>query len=110
MRRVLLVLAALAIAVGGLAVPAEGAQNLSAAQVAKALQKRHAFRQAGTAPKPDMQALNAVAAANSSFYLVVLKRPLAGASNAKASAKLLDRKSTRLNSSHTDISRMPSSA
>ena len=89
MRRVLLVLAALAIAVGGLAVPAEGAQNLSAAQVAKALQKRHAFRQAGTTPKPDMQALNAVASANSSFYLVVLKRPLAGASNAKASARLL---------------------
>ena len=36
-----------------------------------------------------MQALNAVASANSSFYLVVLKRPLAGASNAKASARLL---------------------
>ena len=63
MRRTLVVLAALAVALAGVAVPAEGAQQLSAAQVAKALQKRHAFRQAGTTPKPDMQALNAVAAA-----------------------------------------------
>ena len=30
--------------------------------------------------------------------------------SAKAKAKAADRKSTRLNSSHTDISRMPSSA
>ena len=61
MRRVLLVLAALAIALGGVAAPADAAQRLSAAQVAKSLQKRHAFRQAGVTPKPDMQALNAVA-------------------------------------------------
>ena len=89
MRRVLLVLAALAIALGGVAAPADAAQRLSAAQVAKSLQKRHAFRQAGVTPKPDMQALNAVASANPSFYLVVLRKPLAGASNAKGSARLL---------------------
>lgn len=89
MRRVLLVLAALAIALGAVAGPAEAAKRLSAAQVAKALQKKHAFRQAGAVPKPDMAALNAVASANPSFYLVVLKKPIAGAANARGSARLL---------------------
>ena len=94
MRRAILVLAALVIALGAVAAGpsverADAAKRLSAAQLAKALQKRHAFRQAGVTPKPDMQALNAVAAANPSFYLVVLKKPLAGSSNAKGSARLL---------------------
>ncbi|MGI9117704.1 MAG: hypothetical protein ACR2JV_08755 [Gaiellales bacterium] len=90
MRRRLPLVAALLLAVALIAAgPAQAAGRLSAAQVAAKLKQRHAYMQPGASPKPDMAALNAVAAANPSFYLVVLAKPLAGAANAKGSARLL---------------------
>ena len=68
---------------------AQAAARLSAAQIATAMTARHAFVQAGLSPKPDVAALAAIAAANPSLYLVVLAKPIAGAANAKGSARLL---------------------
>jgi hypothetical protein len=89
MRRVSLLLAVALLATLAFGGTAHAAKRLSAAQVAKALTKTRVFVQVGSTPKPDREALKAVAAANPSFYLVVLQRPLAGASNAKGSARLL---------------------
>ena len=89
MRRIVPILAAalfIALLVAG---SAQAAGRLSAAQVATALKAKHAYVQPGSTPKPDLTALTAVAAANPSFYLVVLRKPLAGAANAKGSARLL---------------------
>ena len=88
MRRLIPVLA-LILTLSIFAASAQAAARLSAAQVATAMTARHAFVQPGVSPKPDIAALTAVAAANPSFYLVVLARPLAGAANAKGSARLL---------------------
>ena len=89
MRRVCLLLAVTLLATLALAGSAHAAKRLSAAQVAKALTTNHAFVQPGSKPPPDRAALNAVAAANPSFYLVVLSRRLIGAPTAKAAARLL---------------------
>ncbi|MBJ7247710.1 MAG: hypothetical protein JHC83_00565, partial [Thermoleophilia bacterium] len=88
MRRLIPVLA-LMLTLSIFAASAQAAARLSAAQVATAMTARHAFVQPGVSPQPDIAALTAVAAANPSFYLVVLARPLAGAANAKGSARLL---------------------
>ena len=89
MRRIPLLLAVALLTVLVAGGSAQAAKRLSAAQVAAKLQDQHAYVQPGSTPKPDVAALNAVAAANPSFYLVVLRRPLAGAANAKGSARLL---------------------
>ena len=89
MRRVCLLLAVTLLATLTLAGSAHAAKRLSAAQVAKALTTKHAFVQPGSKPPPDRAALNAVAAANPSFYLVVLSRKLIGAPTPKAAARLL---------------------
>ena len=89
MRRIPLLLAVALLAILAVSGSAQAANRLSAAQLATKLKDNHAFVQPGVNPKPDIEALRAVAAANPSFYLVVLKRPLAGAANAKASARLL---------------------
>ncbi len=89
MRRIPLLFAVALLAILVAAGSAQAAGRLSAAQVSAKLKARHAFVQPGSSPKPDVAALNAVAAANPSFYLVVLKKPLAGATNAKGSARLL---------------------
>lgn len=89
MRRISLLLAVTLLALAALGGSAQAAGRLSAAQVANQLKTNHAFVQPGSSPKPDIAALRAVAAANPSFYLVVLKKPLAGATNAKSSARLL---------------------
>jgi hypothetical protein len=88
MRRLLPVLA-LILTLTIFATSAQAAARLSAAQVATAMTARHAFVQPGVSPKPDIAALAAVAAANPSFYLVVLARPVVGAVNATGSARLL---------------------
>ena len=89
MRRIPLFLAVALLAILAIGGSAQAAGRLSAAQVATTLKANHAFAQPGASPKPDIAALRAVAAANPSFYLVVLKKPLAGATNAKGSARLL---------------------
>ncbi len=88
MRRLIPVFA-LIVTLAAFATSAQAAARLSAAQVATAMTARHAFVQPGVSPQPDIAALTAVAAANPSFYLVVLARPLAGAANARSSARLL---------------------
>ena len=89
MRRPLLIaLALLALLVA--AAPAGAASRLSAIRVAQLLAaQQHAYVQPGVRPKPDAQALRAVASQNSSFYLVILQRPLRGTSGAQGSARRL---------------------
>jgi len=89
MRRVIAALALAAAALMLAAGPAAAQKQLTAKQVATALQARNAFVQPGISPKPDAAALSAVAKEATSFYLVVLKRPVKGAANAKGSARLV---------------------
>ncbi|MCX6390974.1 MAG: hypothetical protein NTX95_00515, partial [Actinobacteria bacterium] len=77
MRRIPLLLAVALLAILAVSGSAQAANRLSAAQLATKLKDNHAYAQPGANPKPDIEALRAVAAANPSFYLVVLKRPLA---------------------------------
>ena len=89
MRRALAALALAAAALALAAGPAAAQKQLTAKQVATALQARNAFVQPGISPKPDAAALSAVATEATSFYLVILKRPVKGAANAKGSARLV---------------------
>lgn len=89
MRRALAALALAAATLMLVAGPAAAQKRLTAKQVATALQARNAFVQPGISPTPDAAALSAVAKEASSFYLVVLKRPVKGAANAKGSARLV---------------------
>jgi hypothetical protein len=86
MRRVLAALALAAVALATVAGTAAAQQRLTAKQVATALQARNAYVQPGITPQPDSAALAAVAKDTTGFYLVILKRPVKGAANAKASA------------------------
>ncbi len=86
MRRALAALALAAVALGAVAGTAAAQQRLTAKQVATALQARNAYVQPGITPPPDAAALAAVAKDTTGIYLVILKRPIRGAANAKASA------------------------
>lgn len=69
--------------------PAAAQTQLTAKQVVTALKARNAFVQPGIAPRPDAAALSAVAKEATSFYLVILKRPVKGSANARGSARLV---------------------
>jgi hypothetical protein len=86
MRRALAALALAAVALGAVAGTAAAQQRLTAKQVATALQARNAYVQPGITPPPDAAALAAVAKESTGIYLVILRRPLRGTANAKASA------------------------
>ena len=69
--------------------------------------RRDALKLSATAALSGMMMTNALAAADSQSPVVV--EPLTGKAGFRV-ANYLDRKSTRLNSSHIPLSRMPSSA